>query len=263
MSARENVRADVELIRSRVPRPFTSSLPVERQGTRRGTHPRQTCIRCGGHSHPREPCPAKDVTCHRCQKRGHYSSKCLTKVRISELTQDQSLDSAFLGTVDPQPSTTVWYITLSVNGHDTQFKINMGAEVTAVSEETYQRLKSPQISTPRKTLYGPSQCQLITLGQFSGTLSYQGKSTLQTVFVVSGLKTNLLGMSAITSLTLATRIDSTETGVGQQDYRNMFPDLYYRLEKFGSTLRHSVEGRNHSTLCVYFKSCSIATTRKS
>ena len=188
---------------------------------------------------------------------GHYSSKCLTKVRISELTQDQSLDSAFLGTVDPQPSTTVWYITLSVNGHDTQFKINMGAEVTAVSEETYQRLKSPQISTPRKTLYGPSQCQLITLGQFSGTLSYQGKSTLQTVFVVSGLKTNLLGMSAITSLTLATRIDSTETGVGQQDYRNMFPDLFTGLRNLGApydiqlkegTTPHCVFTSNHVPL---------------
>ena len=74
------------------------------------------------------------------------------------------------------------------------------------------------------------------------TLSYQGKSTLQTVFVVSGLKTNPLGMFAITSLTLATRIDSTETGVGQQHYRNMFPNLFKRLGKSGSTLRHSVEG---------------------
>ena len=91
VSATQNPRADVELNRSRVPRPFTSSLPVERQGTRRGTPPRQTCIRCGSHSHPREPCPAKDVTCHRCQKRGHYSSKRLTKVQISELTQDSDL----------------------------------------------------------------------------------------------------------------------------------------------------------------------------
>ena len=87
----------------------------------------------------------------------------LNGVQISELTQDQSLDTAFLGTVDPQPSMTAWYITLYVNWHDTQFKINMGAEVTAVSEETYQRLKSPQISTPSKTLYGSSQCPLRTV----------------------------------------------------------------------------------------------------
>ena len=90
VSATQNPRADVELNRSRVPRPFTSSLPVERQGTRRGTPPRQTCIRCGGHSHPREPCPAKDVTCHRCQKRGHYSSKCLTKVKFPNSRRTQT-----------------------------------------------------------------------------------------------------------------------------------------------------------------------------
>ena len=49
--------------------------------------------------------------------------------------QDQSLDSTFLSTVDPQPSMTAWYITLSVNGHDTLFKIDTAQEVTAVSEE--------------------------------------------------------------------------------------------------------------------------------
>jgi hypothetical protein len=34
---------------------------------------------------------------------------------------------------------------------------------------------------------------------------------VQPIFVVSGLKTNLLGMRAITTLVLAMRIDSTET----------------------------------------------------
>ena len=151
----ENPRADVG---SRTRKPFASAHPsIER---RRGTPPRQTCmrIRCGRDSHPRERCPAKDVICHRCQRKGHFSSQCLSKARVSELKQDLSLDTAFLGAVDPQPSTTARYITLVLNGHDTRFKMDTEAEVTAITEETFRHLQPSQIFTPSKTLYGPSQC---------------------------------------------------------------------------------------------------------
>ena len=110
--------------------------------------------------------------------------------------------------------------------------MDTGAEVTAITEETFRHLQLSQIFTPSKTLYGPSQCPLNTVGQFPGTLSHQGKSTVQPVFVVNSLKTNLLGLLAITSLELA--IDSTETSatVGQQNYYKMFPDLFTGLGNF-------------------------------
>ena len=90
-----------------------------------------------------------------------------------------------------------------------------------------------KISTPSQTLYGPSQCPLRTvLRQKSRHI--KGNQHYRLCFSVSGLKTNLLGMPAITSLPLATRIDSTETGVGQQDYRNMFLNLFTGLGNFGA-----------------------------
>jgi hypothetical protein len=135
----------------------------------------------------------------------------LTKRQVSEVTHEDetALDTAFLGAVEPQSS--AWFITLTFNGHDTNFKIDTGAEVTAISKEMYEQIQVPEISAPTKTLYGPSRQPLRTLGQFSGTLSHKGKTTVQPIFVVSGLKTNLLGMRAITTLVLAMRIDSTET----------------------------------------------------
>ena len=30
------------------------------------------CMWCGGQQHKRQSCPAKDVTCNSCHKRGHF-----------------------------------------------------------------------------------------------------------------------------------------------------------------------------------------------
>ena len=46
------------------------------------------------------------------------------------------------------------------------------------------------------------------LGQFNETLQCKDQSSQQTVFVVKGLKTNLLGLPAITALKLAAKIDA-------------------------------------------------------
>ena len=34
------------------------------------------CFFCGGQKHPRFKCPARDATCHACQKKGHFSKAC-------------------------------------------------------------------------------------------------------------------------------------------------------------------------------------------
>ena len=45
----------------------------------------RTCKRCGKGSHPYQLCPARDVTCYRCNRKGHYSSKCLSRT-MGEVT---------------------------------------------------------------------------------------------------------------------------------------------------------------------------------
>ena len=83
-----------------------------------------------------------------------------------------------------------------------EFKLDTGAEVTAISEATYKKLDTLPLEKASNTLYGPTHQSLKVLEQFTGTLEHQGHSSTQTVFVVQDLRSNLLGLPAIASLQL-------------------------------------------------------------
>lgn len=52
------------------------------------------CGRCGKSYHNRDKCPAKDATCYKCQKKGHFSSQCFSKQSATQNSVDAgSLDA--------------------------------------------------------------------------------------------------------------------------------------------------------------------------
>ena len=108
--------------------------PVYNGNPRAKTKP---CTRCGKGVHPRDKCPAKDATCHRCHKMGHYSSQCFTK-KISKVANESYLEeTAFLDTVLSN-DTSAWFASIDLNECKTAFKLDIGAEVTAISKITHQ-----------------------------------------------------------------------------------------------------------------------------
>ena len=132
--------------------------------------------------------------CHRCHKKGHYGSQCLTKL-VSEIESDDShnkLDTAFLDTVTTKTE-SAWFATITINGRKLNFNLDTGAEVTAISEQEYKKLDQPPLDPARSALYGPSRQPLQTAGQFTGKLRSKNNTAIQPVFVVKGLKTNSSG----------------------------------------------------------------------
>ena len=101
---------------------------------------------------------------------------------------------------------------MELNGKPTLFKLDTGAEVTAISPDMYQSLHTVELSKPEKILLEPSRQSLKVIGQFQGNFVYKTRQTSQSVFVVDGLKNNLLGLLTITALNLADRVD-TLTGI--------------------------------------------------
>ena len=70
------------------------------------------------------------------------------------------------------------------------------------------------------------------IGQFLGHFVHRTKQTSQSVFVVEGLKTNLLGLPTITALNLAVRVDVI-TDVSEKDIPKQFPSLFQGLGNLG------------------------------
>ena len=105
---------------------------------------KRSCMRCGRESHPRDKCPARDAICHRCKRKGHYGIVCRSKTIANtiEATADSiaslDMDTAFLDNLTPSNQGAVqWSTSIQVN---TAFKLDTGAEVTAVCTDTHQRL---------------------------------------------------------------------------------------------------------------------------
>ena len=102
-----------------------------------------------------------------------------------------------------------------------------------------------------KVLYGPGQQPLEVMGQFTSNMIYNGLQSEQVVFVMKGLKKNLLGLLALTALQLVSRLD----GVDQYEKHiyQRFPNLFQGLGTLG--------GEYTIKLKPYFKPYALTTPR--
>ena len=192
------------------------------------------CPYCGGNFHPRERCHAKNATCFKCQKRGHFDRVCCS-TRVEQIHSQEHLDEEelFLDAVQANGE-RAWFAQVLLFNTRIKFKLDTGAEVTAISLVTYEGLKPGkhiELGQPSKILYGPGNQALNVAGQFDASLTHKGIQSHQTIFVVKGLKTNLLGLPALRALKLIARVDSVEQY--DETIRRKYPKLFTGLGNMG------------------------------
>ena len=110
--------------------------------------------------------------------------------------------------------------------------------MTAISESAFHELEDVVLEKTTKKLYGPSRSPLQVIGQFTHTLQYMSRSSQQDVFVVKGLKRNLLGLPAITALELVARVDSL---MDQTEIMALFPKVFTGLGDLGEPYQISLK----------------------
>ena len=166
-------------------KPRARTSPVFKPQSRKRPSPKLTtspkqCSRCGKGSHKKDECPARDAVCHKCLRKGHYAALCFSKTKAPEQLQNRQLDSTYSmsndSTDDVQYLETAYLDTISGNDHmswtaqvlvgarQVTFKLDTGAEVTAISDKVHQTLEDATLTKPTKVLYGPGHTSLPVLG---------------------------------------------------------------------------------------------------
>ena len=221
--------------RQRFPRNNAGGGPLHKEQTK------QKCSRCGkSPKHSKQQCPAKDSTCKKCYKKGHYTSYCFSK-DVSLLSEDNNTESkedAFLGSLESHGDTQ-WHATVSLNQKNVKFKLDTGAEVSAISETTFHSLTDTTLKRPSKALHGPAHTPLKVIGQFTGNFKYNNSRCKLHVYVVKDLKTNLLGLPAITAPNLVARVQNISGS--KETIMKWYPKLFMGLGTLGNEYKISLK----------------------
>ncbi|XP_077547676.1 uncharacterized protein LOC144159892 [Haemaphysalis longicornis] len=174
---------------------------------KQGTEPalKQPCYWCGNAvQHPRQQCPASKAQCHKCGKQGHFASVCKAK-RLRQIIQQREStqtndEQFFAGTVNATMKKKPWKVSVAVNGHSVDFRLDTGADVTVVPTGLLSRLeKQITLLKPDKLILGPAKQRLDIVGVLNATVSYKGTSVTADLHVTRGLDEPLLGLDLIES----------------------------------------------------------------
>lgn len=187
----------------------TDSRQAKTRGFREDGRKGPTCQKCGGApSHSKQDCPANEVKCHACGKKGHYRRVCRAPKTVHEVEEDEH--GLFLGSVKCEGEP--WTVDLSINNKNVSFKIDTGADVTVlplkVFKELYRHNHPPSLHKSTKALLGPGRSRLDVVGVSELALRKGDKEILEDVFVIRHLHTALLGRPAISKLELVARLES-------------------------------------------------------
>ena len=113
---------------------------------------------CGREKHTLDRCPAKNAVCHRCSQAGHFEAQCFSKaaneLNLETAANELNLEMTFLDAVTETDQVSSWTVTLLLNNRPIHFKMDTGADVTAISEEIYQSLEKVDLQATQNPSTG-------------------------------------------------------------------------------------------------------------
>ena len=86
------------------------------------------------------------------------------------------------------------------------------------------------------------------LGQFTGTLSSKDKQVNEPVYVIRGLRTNLLGLPAITALKLVSMLMPRAVQRNKTGWHMQYPSLFKGLGNLGD--KYSIKSCEGAQPCT-------------
>ncbi|XP_048756258.2 uncharacterized protein LOC125667020 [Ostrea edulis] len=195
-----------------------------RRGPPKNTrHPRSTnnntdqfqsqsrCSKCNLR-HNKDKCFAKGKQCRRCHGYNHFAV-CCTRQAVDDVHHSPAAgDPLFLGAVtgckdDDEP----WNVNLKLCDKVVTFKIDTGADTSAISEGTFRQLNHPGPLEKAEPLFGPGG-RLQCLGKFNAETTHKDKHYSFPVHVIRG-NSNLLGRYTASTMGLILKVNNVQTNI--------------------------------------------------
>lgn len=208
---------------------FKPNMQQKKSGSGPKMHSdKPTCHKCGNPAHPKGQCPAKNVVCHTCSKKGHFQKVCRKATSVNAVGfADEEPNGLFLGSVEA--GTNPWSVDLEIRNQKVRFKIDTGADVSVIPHQTYTAIMGPDgeraLAQTDKPLFGPGGGCLSVAGVTKETLKKGEHTCQEDLYVVRGLHTPLLGRPAITKLGLVARLDTIDTQTLKETYPSLCSGL--------------------------------------
>ena len=185
------------------------------------------CQWCGGPTHDRSQCPARNAQCHRCKTKGHYGKVCKRR-SINELAQQEleytdytDYEEVFLGAV--QTDQGKWTVPVQVDGHDITFRVDTGADVSVVSKAVFDSIfPHTKLQPPSKTIKGADKKPIKPHGCFKASVTFKDKKVNEEIYVfqnannlLSGTASHNLGIVAFVGVVVEEEFPSLFSGLGK------------------------------------------------
>lgn len=186
-----------------------------------------SCRKCG-YKHQFRSCPAYNATCHRCHRVGHFrnvfisrqpqgqfNNTPLERHSADELTSGNSQQFYFCEEGNVHSDSQVgnsnlepWYVNLLISKRSVKFKIDTGADVTVMSENSYNELSSssrPKLIPPDINLCSANSSMNV-LGYCNLQVGYKAKFYDVKTYVAK-CHNNLVSRSDAVKMSMLARVD--------------------------------------------------------
>nr|XP_037273151.1 uncharacterized protein LOC119165061 [Rhipicephalus microplus] len=160
-----------------------------------------TCEFCGRAPHPRSSCPARNSVCNSCKRKGHFAEVCRARQAKQKLG---SIQLHAVGTL-----AAAKFVDITVDDYTAQFKVDSGAEVSAVPSD-FPALPA-KLDPDNSLLTGPGGQPLRVLGSYMARLWWHGKMSSRRLYVIQSLTVPLLGLPALQALKVVKFLDELQT----------------------------------------------------
>ncbi|XP_055918380.1 uncharacterized protein K02A2.6-like [Eupeodes corollae] len=208
--------------------------------TQKYSNKNPNCKNCGNnwHSGGLQQCPARNIFCNFCKKKGHFAKVCMksnssNSLKINNLKQtenDETQDSIF--NINDATNNNLPTITISINKTPTNFTIDTGSTATIISNNIFNKLIYRPTLTKHTGQIIPynSTTSLPIIGKFTASLSFKQHSIAETVYVIDSQAISILSYNASKQLNIIHIVQQLSNNINL-NIKHKYPEVFRGIGK--------------------------------